>query len=193
MVDLKNIEKLSDEELVSLTLKNQEDFLYLINRYQAKLGRYIRRIAGVGKEDTEDLLQDVFIKVYQNLNSFDTSLKFSSWVYRITHNEVISHWRKSKSRPEEITYEVDTILNGLTDDVDIIGDVDQKYLRQNIDKVLGTMDMKYREVLILKFLEDKDYKEIADILKKPMGTVATLINRAKSQFRKKLKESNIKL
>ena len=70
MVDLKNIEKLSDEELVSLTLKNQEDFLYLINRYQAKLGRYIRRIAGVGKEDTEDLLQDVFIKVYQNLNSF---------------------------------------------------------------------------------------------------------------------------
>ncbi|MCD4760742.1 hypothetical protein K8R42_02475, partial [bacterium] len=76
MSDHINIDKLSDTDLVKLVLKDQENFSYLIKRYQSKLLRYIRRISGLNIEDAEDVLQDVFIKVYQNLNSFDTSLKF---------------------------------------------------------------------------------------------------------------------
>jgi RNA polymerase sigma-70 factor (ECF subfamily) len=55
------------------------------------------------------------------------------------------------------------------------------------------MDSKYRYVLVLKFFEEKDYKEISDILKKPMGTVASLVNRAKKDFRKKIKEMGVEL
>lgn len=193
MPELINPDNLSDEELVKLTLENQENFLYLINRYQDKLARYIRRIAGLNNEDIEDILQDVFIKIYQNINSFDDDLKFSSWIYRITHNEVIDNYRRRQARPQEITYDSENILNNIISDLDISREVDRKYLQDNLNKILDKLDLKYREVLILKFLEEKEYKEISDILKKPMGTVATLINRAKKQFLDKLKEENIKL
>jgi len=193
MADFKSQENLSDEELVKLTLENQENFGYLINRYELKLGRYIRRISGLGKEDIEDLLQDVFIKAYQNLNNFDQNLKFSSWIYRIAHNEVISQWRKRKARPENVYWEVDNILENITADFDISSDIDHDLLRKSLDKIFNKMDIKYREVLILKFIEEKNYQEISDILKKPMGTVATLINRAKKQFKQILAESEINL
>ena len=193
MLEIDNKDNLSDEDLVKLTLEKQDNFLYLIRRYETKLSRYIRRIAGLNKEDTEDILQEVFIKTYQNINSFDKDLKFSSWIYRITHNEVIDNYRKKQVRPQEITYDSENILNNIISNFDINRDVDQKYLQANINKILTSLDIKYREVLILKFLEEKEYKEISDILKKPMGTVATLISRAKKQFLQKIKEKNIKL
>lgn len=193
MLDLETKDKLSDEELVKLTIQNQENFLYLINRYQNKLIRYIRRISGLGLEDGEDLLQEVFIKIYQNINSFDKDLKFSSWAYRIAHNEVIDNYRKKQARPQEMTYDSEQILNNIAAEFNLDKDVDHKYLQANINQVLNNLDIKYKEVLVLKFLEEKEYKEISDILKKPMGTVATLISRAKQQFLKKLEEQELKL
>jgi len=193
MSDINNWDNLSDEDLVKLTLKKQDNFLYLIRRYEAKLSRYVKRIAGLNKEDTEDILQEVFIKTYQNLNSFDKDLKFSSWIYRIAHNEVIDNYRKKQARPQEITYDSETILNNIISEFDINREVDQKYLQDNITRILNSLDIKYREVLVLKFLEEKEYKEISDIIKKPMGTVATLISRAKKQFYKNIKEQEIKL
>ena len=193
MSDIVNKDNLNDEDLVKLTIEDQENFLYLIKRYEAKLGRYVRRIAGLGKEDTEDLLQDIFIKTYQNINSFDKDLKFSSWIYRIAHNEVIDNYRKKQSRPQGASFDVENLLNNLASEFNITKDLDHKYLQANISQVLNVMDLKYREVLILKFLEEKEYKEISDILKKPMGTVATLISRAKQQFLQKMKEQDINL
>jgi len=70
MIDHKKIEEKTDEELIPLILKNEDSFLYIMQRYQEKLLRYIQRISGLPKEDTEDLMQDVFLKVYQNLNDF---------------------------------------------------------------------------------------------------------------------------
>ncbi len=83
----------TDIELVRLTLTNQENFLYLVNRYDKKLLKFIQRISGLRLEDAEDLLQEVFIKVYQNLNDFDQDLKFSSWIYRIARNQAICYYR----------------------------------------------------------------------------------------------------
>lgn len=193
MADFNNIENLSDEELVKLTLADQEIFLHIIKRYETKLGYYIKRISGLGKEDIEDILQEVFIKAYQNLNNFDQGLKFSSWIYRIAHNEVISNWRKRKSRPENVIWDAERVLDNIVADFDIGQDIDRDILSKNMEGIFSKMDIKYREVLVLKFIEDKNYQEISDILKKPMGTVATLINRAKKQFKQKLEESQIKL
>ena len=86
----------TDVELVKLALVNQDIFLYLMERYEQKLLRYIQRFTGLSKECAEDALQESFIKIYQNLNSFDSSLNFSSWVYRITHNETVTYLRKNK-------------------------------------------------------------------------------------------------
>lgn len=176
----------TDEQLVALSLKNPDMYALLMQRFEDRLLRYIMRISGGTIEDAQDILQDVFISAYLNLNDFDQELKFSSWVYRIAHNKVISHYRKVTARPKTTTYEGDNeLLNILASDDDLMRDLDKKYTAEQVRAILDAMDERYREVLVLKFLEDKDYKELSDILQKPMGTVATLINRAKKQFREK--------
>jgi len=185
MFKIKNSQNKTDEELVSLTLKNQEYFLYLVERYKEKLFRYIRRISSFEKEEVEDILQDIFIKVYQNLNGFDLKLKFSSWIYRITHNQVISQYRKIKNKPKILSFDLNNhFLENISSDLNLNQEINLNDLKEEINQFLNQLDIKYREVLILKFMEEKDYREISDILKKPIGTIATLINRAK----KKLKE-----
>lgn len=188
---MKNIEKKSDEDLVSLSLKNPDYFLPIVRRYEDKLFRYIRRISNLDKDETEDVLQDVFIKVYKNLNSFDSSLKFSSWVYRIAHNETISNYRKRKNKAEIIQFDVDgSFIKNIADEYDLEKEFALEELKEKIALILAVLDLKYREVLVLRFLEAKNYSEISDILKKPEGTVATLLNRAKKNFLKELKKQN---
>lgn len=180
-------DKKSDKQLVRLTLKNPDYFECLMERYEEKLFRYIRRITNLDKESAEDLLQEVFLKVYRNLNDYDPDFSFSSWVYRITHNEAISAIRKLKARPETINLKNDEgvdFLNIIPSDIDLRRDYIRKELALKVRKLINQLPEKYRTVLILKFLEEKSYEEIADILQKPSGTVATLINRAKEQFRK---------
>jgi len=174
----------TDEELVTLSLEDKGYYKYLVERYEEKLLRYIVRLSGLSKEDAEDILQDVFIKAYQNLNDFDTGLKFSSWIYRITHNEAITHLRKLKSRPKVIIDQGanDLALNALRADLDIEKNIDKKYLLENITGTIDRLDEKYKNVLVLKYIEDKNYQEMSDILKRPMGTVATLLKRAKEKL-----------
>ncbi len=184
----------SDVELVQLTLKNGDWYGCLVERYQAPLLRYIRRISGVSAEDAEDILQEVFINVYRNLNGFDQSLKFSSWVYRITHNAVISHHRKVAARVQLIGGEgAEQFLAMVHDDTDLHESVAQRLDAKVVQRLIAELDPKYAEVLILRYFEEKDYNEISDILKKPVGTVGTLINRAKRQLRSLMAKEGIQL
>ena len=193
MLDKNDCAEKSDEELVSLTLKNQDFFTCIMERYEEKLKRYIRRISGVSIEDAEDLLQEIFVKVYRNLYGFDTSLKFSSWIYRISHNQVVSHWRKTRMAQNVLKFEGgEDYLKILSSGEDLAQNVERKFTGEEVRRVINKLDEKYREVLVLKFLEGKDYQEISDILQKPLGTVATLINRAKKQFRKIAEDKEIK-
>lgn len=194
MTSQNNPESLSDVELVKLTLADQENFLYLVNRYKDKLLHYIRRLTNTGLEEAEDTLQEVFIKVYLNLNDFDTDLKFSSWIYRITHNQVISRHRKIKARPEGYSIDIeDHAARSLAADVDIMATTDLMILKKQIALVLDKLAPKYQEVLVLKFLEEKNYQEISDIIKKPAGTVASTLNKAKHEFKKELAKQNFTL
>lgn len=187
-------DKQSDKQLVRLTLKNADYFECLMERYEKKLFRYIRRITNLDKESIEDLLQEVFLKVYKNLNDYDPGFTFNSWIYRITHNEAISTIRKLKARPETVNFENEegvSFLDILPSDIDLREDYVKKELARKVHKLINQLPEKYRTVLVLKFLEDKSYEEIADILQIPMGTVATLINRAKEQFRKLAKKYHL--
>ncbi|HIP49827.1 MAG TPA: sigma-70 family RNA polymerase sigma factor, partial [Candidatus Pacebacteria bacterium] len=105
-----NCENKTDEELVLLTLKDQDYYACLVQRYEDKIFRYIKRISSVPTEDVEDILQDVFISAYKNLNGFDHGFKFSSWLYHIAHNKTISFWRRMRLRPQVVTSEDDVEL-----------------------------------------------------------------------------------
>jgi RNA polymerase sigma-70 factor (ECF subfamily) len=181
---MKDVSAKTDQEIVSLSKENADYFGHIIDRYQEKLSRYITRISNPSKEDKEDILQNVFILVYKNINSYNSEMNFNSWIYRICHNEVISFWRKSKKYNNNISIndeEYENIEN-------IFGDNDLGFNMEKKDaeiisaRILSEIDLKYREVLILKFVEGYSYEEISDILKKPSGTVGTLISRAKAQF-----------
>ncbi len=182
-----------DSSLVRLSLKNEDYFFYLMERYENRLLNFITKISHINRDEAEDVLQEVFIKVFRNLASFDKSLSFSAWIYRITRNETFSHFRKNKVYYNGLgAEENEKLLNRLKSELDLAGELDYKFLKENIDKVLKRLDNKYREVLVLKYLEGKDYKEIADILKKPLGTVATLLKRGRNNFWEQARDMKMK-
>jgi len=184
-----NHEKMSDAELVQLALKNPDTYLYLIKRYESKLTRYIYRVTSVTREEAEDLLQEIFIKVYRNLNGFNQKLKFSSWIYRIAHNEIINYGYKKRAllniiQMEPPDFDSRFSIDETQNSEEAGADLESRESHERITQALKELPLKYREVLVLRFFDDKSYGEISDILKKPAGTVATLINRAKKKFRK---------
>lgn len=182
----------TDQELVAKTLEDPEQFGDLIQRYEDRLRRYVLRISNVSYDDAQDTLQEVFLKVYKNLNSFDQSLSFSSWIYRITHNQVISQYRKKKARPKEISSDfTEEMLERLVSDLSPHKDIEATELAEHIREALSELDIKYREALVLRFFEELSYDEMSDVLRKPVGTVGTLLNRAKKKFGAILKEKGM--
>jgi RNA polymerase sigma-70 factor, ECF subfamily len=183
----------TDSEIVKKCLKDSSHFEELIKRYEKKLMRYILRISDVGSETAMDILQEVFIKVYENLNDFDDQFLFSSWIYRITHNCVMSHFKKTKNRPFVMSINDDTVddlINLIPGELNIPEEMDKKQLCRSVRVAVMELPGKYREVLVLHYLEDKSYKEISDILKKSINSVSVLINRAKQKLKVKLKYLN---
>jgi RNA polymerase sigma-70 factor (ECF subfamily) len=170
--------KLSDEELVQkIRTSDKELYTKIIDRYQAKLLRYARNLTR-DENKAIDAVQESFIKAFVNLNSFDKKKKFSSWIYRIAHNEIINILKKHKwETPLLEEWDFESKEN-------IEDNFKQQENKDEIEKCLKDMPIIYSEPLSLFFLEEKSYEEISDILRTPMGTVATRINRAKKLIKK---------
>lgn len=191
-IPIKNCDSLSDEELARKSLQDIDYFACIYERYEQKLTRYILRISSFSIEKAEEVLQESFIKAWKNLNEFDNDLKFSSWIYRIVRNTTITEWKKSKSKGKDKKQRIDSeLFKNIPSSLNIEKEISRKFNKESVQKILQIMPEKYREILILKFLEEKDYKEISDILKKPTGTIATLVNRGKKSFYQTAKQNNI--
>lgn len=155
-----------------------------MKRYEEKLANYVKRFTYLPDEDIADIVQESFIKAYQNLNDCDCKLKFSSWMYRIVHNQAINFMKKNKQSIKIDIENDDEFVDWLVADTNIEKETINKHFNEYVKTIIEKLKPIYKEVLILKFFEDKDYQEISDILQKPMGTVATLLSRAKIQFKK---------
>jgi len=184
-----NYEELTDEQLVKIIRsKNQEIFSEIVKRYQNKIYYYVNRLIN-NLSESEDITQDVFIKVFRNLNGFDINRKFSSWVYRIAHNEAVNYLKK-KSHIKVLSLDQNEFfLNTLSTGEDIVEKIIKKENKEKIKKLIEKLSFSYREIIYLRYFEEKSYEEISDILRKPINTVGTLINRAKSQLNKIIKEN----
>jgi len=187
----------SDTDIVALISNWDIDAYYcVVEKYEQKLMKYILRITSVDKEDAENILQEVFIKAYRNINSYNAKYSFSSWIYRIAHNHSLDFYRKYKNKLK-VSLDWDDeeywgLLNMFDSWENIEANMVSKELIWKIKAILQTLDLKYKDILILKFLEEKNYDEISDILKIPTWTVATLINRWKQQFRVRAEEQGLK-
>lgn len=177
----------TDEQIVGDALVHKDIFGELVRRYEARLTRYLHRLGVYRQEDTEDVLQNIFLKTYRNLNEFDQSLKFSSWIYRIAHNEAMSFFRARSVRPEgSLIDDSDSALETLRSSLDASHEAERSIDAEHVSKALASIDAKYRDAIVLRYFEEREYSEISDILRIPIGTVATLLNRAKKKLQTEL-------
>jgi RNA polymerase sigma-70 factor (ECF subfamily) len=180
---------MTDEQLVALVQKGDiNQFGVLVERFEAKLLRYGRKFLA-RQEDIQDIVQDVFISAYQNIQNFDTAQRFSPWIYRIAHNAFVNRLKKNSYNPL-VLIDFDTMISHPAYEDPAPLEREQKEMRVMIDKALEELQPKYREVIILHYLEDMSYKEISDILQIPSGTVGIRLKRAKEALKKVYETTN---
>ncbi len=165
--------KLTDEEIVEKVRSSDRDlYAVIIERYKNKLLRYATNLVH-DNDKASHIVQDSLVKAYINLNGFNIKKKFSSWIYRIVHNESISALKKYKSEvPMLDDFDFESEEN-------ITKDFEQKETAAHVEKCLKSIPIIYSEPLSLYYLDEKSYEEISDILRIPMGTVAIRMSRAK--------------
>lgn len=185
---------LDDVELVRLiNLKNDEAGKELFGRYQKKLFAYVFHLVG-NKDEAEDILQGVFLKTFKNLEYFDTSRKFSSWIYRIAHNEAVNFLKRKSKRYtvswDEVATSSDKLRISSSDEL-----LEDKYAQletvKDVKEAMEKLPEKYRRVLRLRYFKEFSYEDIGKLLGKPVNTVGTLINRAKKKLLKVLQERQL--
>lgn len=157
-------------------------FGVLVERYEQKLQRYAKRFL-FGYEDAQDIVQDVFLKAFTNLRSFDVSLRFSPWIYRIAHNEFINAIRKKGREPLSF-FDPDTLFPHPIAKERADTEVQHNELKTMLDSCLDKLDPKYREPLVLYYYEDMDYQTISEILHIPVSTVGVRLSRGKVGLQK---------
>ena len=182
-----------DEDLVKMSRKNKECLGCLIERYDQKIKRYIKRVAGASNESSEEIAQEVFLKVYLNIHKFNPSMKFSSWIYRIAHNEAVNRFLYEKRRRTESLVWEDSgeMKKEVKDNHDIAGEIYKEFVSNEVKQSLNNVSKKYRKVIVLNYFEDKSYKEISEELQKPVNTVGTMLNRGKKMLKRELLRTGI--
>jgi RNA polymerase sigma-70 factor, ECF subfamily len=174
--------------MIEAVLKDGRAYGKVVARYEAALMRYVRRLLGHHAASAEDVLQEVFVKAYLNINDFDRARAFAPWLYRIAHNEAVSYLRGRKMEQQTINGEDAMLLiERAAADSDPAADLEAARTSGEVRQALKALDARYRDVLVLRYLEEKSYDEIADILRLPPGTVATLIRRGLQQLKAPLR------
>ncbi|MFD1630453.1 RNA polymerase sigma factor [Pseudopedobacter beijingensis] len=164
--------QIDDRELLNMFQdenKRQEAFSLLLKKYQQKVYWHIRRMV-INHDDADDLVQDVFIKVWKNLDNFRQDSQLYTWLYRIATNECITFLNKKKDKLN-VSYEemAEKLGDSLNDDNYFTGEEIQKKLQQAI----LTLPEKQRLVFNMKYYDDLKFQEISDILGTSVGALKT--------------------
>ena len=175
---------MEDAELINQILKgNMNAFTFLVNRYQ-KLVVHITARLIQQQEEVEDVCQDVFLKVYQNLGKYRCECKLSTWIATITYNTSINYLRKFKKNID-VNFDDTAALRNLTEYKS--DDYERTDLHQFIHEQIELLPVQYRTVLTLYHLEEFSYREIEQITGMPEGTIKSYLFRAKALLKEKLK------
>ncbi len=180
----------TDEEIIVAVQKgDKEAFGFLIERYKDKILRYARRFMFYSPDDAEDVVQDVFLKAYVNIKSFNTKKRFSPWLYRIAHNELINVIKKKGKEPVPF-FDPDTLFPHPISKETADKDLNQSQIKEMLEQGMDKLNYKYREVLALHYFEEMDYKDIADILRVPVSTVGVRLKRGRESLKKLIDQIN---
>jgi RNA polymerase sigma-70 factor (ECF subfamily) len=152
-------------------------FAEIVQRYHARLGYYVRRLLGEA-DAVDDVLQDVWLTAFRNLSALRSPRALSVWLYRVARNTALADRRRPRAcvelTEEPVTPEAD-------DDADF-----SPADAARIHAALGRLRPEHKEVLVLRFLEEMSYEDIADVVGCPLGTVRSRIHYAKRELRRKM-------
>ena len=170
----------------------------IVQRYHRRIYNICYRFAG-SPEDAQDLTQEVFIKMYRTLNSYDLGRgAFMTWVTTVTRNLLVDHFRKSKQ--DRMTDSLDTVTSAHEDAMPLSEQIPDKAAppdsgvqsretREAVHRALQKLSPELREAVILRDLQDMDYREIAGVLRVPEGTVKSRINRGRAELARLLQRT----
>jgi len=185
----------TDEELILAFQNGDRDaFNHIVERYKDKLTNFLYRFT-YDIDSAQDLAQDTLLKVYINKDSYKEIAKFSTWVYTIASNLAKTELRKIKRRK---TY---TISDLSTDDREFVlhrsdeesfeDQEDTLISGEILEKCLDSLDDEFKNIIILRDIQELSYDEISKILKIPLGTVKSRINRGRFKLKDLLKEKGV--
>lgn len=182
-----------DSALIRSVLRGDLDaFSTLVRRYESAIVNYVYWIV-LNEQDAMDVAQEVFLKVYLSLDKYNPDFKFSTWLYAIAKNAAIDFLRRSNSgwmveldapADEEGKGELMQLADPKARQAEEV--LLQKEIGKKMQAALNGLPLQYREVLVLRYLEDFAYEEIAKLLKLPLGTVKNRLFRAREFLKERL-------
>jgi RNA polymerase sigma factor (sigma-70 family) len=176
-------------EIIAITLNKvlsddrDDQFGYIWERYRIRLLYYITAVMHCGREDGEDMLQEIMIKVFNNLDRYIAGTSFNAWIYTITRNHCLDFMRKKKSKPENDEY-----CEGNGTAPDVFDEVCNSELHHAIRTCLEKMKGEDREMVYLRHFEGLRYRSIGVILGLNVNSVKTRMKVVEARLRQDLKE-----
>ena len=184
-----------DQVLIKKTLSgDRRAFEELMRKYEKKIFSFVVRM--VRNEDTAvDLTQDFFFKIFTVLEKYNFEYKFSTWAYRICYNLVIDHIRKNQAQVDSLDDET-VSTRDMLDSENVSREDGFKALvraetRDYVWRVVDQIPLKFRELILLRYIQDLKYEEIAEITSLPVGTVKNRIFKAKEILKQEMEKDGM--
>jgi RNA polymerase sigma-70 factor (ECF subfamily) len=185
-------EQPDDKELVARALQGDESaYRELLERFRRPVFSLIYRMIG-DHEQAEDLAQESFVKAFNNLDSYNPSYRFSSWLFKIANNHAIDHLRRARLTTVSIhgsphaldaEREKETRIVLEAQDESPEQEILALELGTQIERAIARLRPDYRTAIVLRHIENRPYEEIAEIMEVPIGTVKTFLHRARAELR----------
>jgi RNA polymerase sigma-70 factor, ECF subfamily len=184
---------MDDSQIVAAVRAGQRDAVL-----SAILPQYRRKVYSLAwsivknPAAADDVAQDVFVKVWRSLASFDGRAKFSTWIYAITRNTAVSALRQQRPQvslqDDAVLAEAEVALAGASDSIEARGNVETRRLVA----ALAELPEKQRQAVMLFYLQERSYDEVAEMLAMPLGTVKTLLHRARARLEQSLGDAELR-
>jgi len=166
---------------------NASYFRHIVKKYEKDIFYYFFRMTK-NYDDSNDLSQEVFLRAYKYLSTYNDKYTFSTWLFRIAHNCLIDHWKKRNKGAISIEKLKDKYHYELTNGEKVSEKAEWNELKKQVKKAIFSLPSSFREVMILRVIEEKSYEEISDITGASMSSVKVRIHRARKAIKNILKE-----
>lgn len=178
----------TDAELAASALRGSQDaFRELLKRFERPVYTLVLRMVQ-DPGTAEDLAQEVFVKAFRRLDTFDPKWKFSSWLFKIAHNTTIDHLRRGAPETVPLEAEADEERGGLAavlaDDTteDPGAAAERRDLGRSLEKAIARLRPDYRQAVLMFYVHGASYQEICEVTGQPLGTVKTNLHRARKEL-----------